>query len=98
MDTESLVASGLNYDLGDHEAVYRALFDAINADGGIHGRQIEPVFAPIDPTKPAPAEAKCLELTEDEDVFVGHRLLPRRRRQLPGGDARHRRRRWRDDP
>ena len=70
MDTESLVASGLNYDLGDHEAVYRALFDAINADGGINGRQIEPVFAPIDPTKPAPAEAKCLELTEDEDVFV----------------------------
>ena len=70
VDTESLVASGLNYDLGDHEAVYRALFDAINADGGIHGRKIEPVFAPIDPTKPAPAEAKCLELTEDEDVFV----------------------------
>ena len=70
VDTASLVASGLNYDLGDHEAVYRALFDAINADGGIHGRQIEPVFAPINPTKPAPAEAKCLELTEDEDVFV----------------------------
>ena len=70
VDTASLVASGLNYDLGDHEAVYRALFDAINADGGIHGRQIEPVFAPINPTNPAPAEAKCVELTEDEDVFV----------------------------
>ena len=27
-------------------------------------------FAPIDPTSPAPAEAKCVELTEDEDVFV----------------------------
>ena len=70
VDTASLVASGLNYDLGDHEAVYNALFDAINADGGINGRQIEAVFAPIDPTNPAPAEEKCVELTEDEDVFI----------------------------
>lgn len=70
VDTEALVASGLNYDLGDHEAVYTALFDAINADGGINGRQIEPVFAPIDPTAPAPAEEKCVLLTEDEDVFL----------------------------
>ncbi|MET0739609.1 MAG: hypothetical protein ABW035_15140, partial [Acidimicrobiales bacterium] len=65
VDTEALVASGLNYDLGDHEAVYTALFDAINEDGGINGRQIEPVFAPIDPTNPAPAEEKCVQLTED---------------------------------
>ncbi|MET0827185.1 MAG: hypothetical protein ABWZ89_11785, partial [Acidimicrobiales bacterium] len=70
VDTEALVASGLNYDLGDHEAVYTALFDAINEDGGINGRQIEPVFAPIDPTNPAPAEEKCVQLTEDDDVFV----------------------------
>jgi hypothetical protein len=70
VDTASLVASGLNYDLGDHEAVYTALFDAINADGGINGRQIEPVFAPIDPTSAAPAEEKCVQLTEDEDVFL----------------------------
>ena len=66
VDTAALVASGLEYDLGDHEAVYTALFDAINADGGINGRQIEPVFAPIDPTSPAPAEEKCVELTEDD--------------------------------
>jgi Periplasmic binding protein len=70
VDTEALVASGLNYDLGDHEAVYTALFDAINEDGGINGRQIEPVFAPIDPTNPAPAEEKCVQLTEDDDVFI----------------------------
>lgn len=70
VDTAALVASGLNYDLGDHEAVYTALFDQINADGGINGRQIEPVFAPIDPTSPAPAEEACVKLTEDEDVFL----------------------------
>jgi hypothetical protein len=70
VDTASLVASGLNYDLGDHEAVYTALFDQINADGGINGRQIEPVFAAIDPTSPSPAEEACVKLTEDEDVFL----------------------------
>jgi hypothetical protein len=70
VDTAALVASGLNYDLGDHEAVYTALFDQINAGGGINGRQIEPVFAPIDPTSPAPAEEACVKLTEDEDVFL----------------------------
>jgi hypothetical protein len=50
--------------------VYDALFEAINAERGINGRQLEPVYAPIDPTSPAPAEAKCVQLTEDEDVFV----------------------------
>ncbi len=70
VDTAALVASGLNYDLGDHEAVYDALFDKINADGGINGRQIEPVYAPIDPTSTSPAEEACVKLTEDEDVFL----------------------------
>jgi Periplasmic binding protein len=70
VDTKSLVASGLHYDLGDHQAVYQALFDDINAHGGIHGRKIQPVFAPIDPTSTAPAEAKCVQLTEDEHVFA----------------------------
>ena len=70
VDTEALVASGLNYDLGPHEDVYDALFDAINAEGGIHGRMIEPVYAPINPTQTAPAEEACVKLTEDDDVFV----------------------------
>ncbi|HEY7068666.1 MAG TPA: hypothetical protein VH479_01065, partial [Acidimicrobiales bacterium] len=70
VDTQALVAAGLHYDLGDHQAVYQALFDDINASGGINGRKIEPVFAPIDPVSTAPAEEKCVQLTEDEDVFV----------------------------
>jgi hypothetical protein len=70
VDTEALAAVNLNYDLGDYEAAYGALIDDINADGGIHGRQIEPVFVPIDPTGPAPAEEACVKLTEDEDVFL----------------------------
>ena len=70
VDTEALAAIGLNYDLGDYEGSYRALFDQINADGGIHGRRIEPVFAPVDPTTADPGAQECVELTEDEDVFL----------------------------
>ena len=70
VDEEALGAVGLELQLGDNEGAYQALFDQINADGGINGRQIEPVYAPIDPTSTSPAEEACVQLTEDEDVFV----------------------------
>src|SRR5262245_8146149 len=69
-DAEALQAVGLDYEFGDQEAAYQALADDINADGGIHGRQLELFFAPIDPTSSTPAEEKCVELTEDHDVFM----------------------------
>ena len=83
VDTEALVAVGLNYDLGDHEAVYQALFDDINADGGINGRQIEPVFAPIDPTNPAAGRGEVRPADRGRRRLRRHRVLPRRRRDLP---------------
>ena len=70
VDTDALVKSGLSFKLGDHKATYTALIDDINAKGGINGRKLEPVFAPIDPTSTAPAEAACLKLTEDDKVFM----------------------------
>jgi ABC-type branched-subunit amino acid transport system substrate-binding protein len=70
VDTAALKKVGLDYNLGDHRAVYKALFDDINAKGGIHGRKIEPIIAPVDPTSVAGAESACLKLTEDDDVFV----------------------------
>ena len=70
VDTQALLKNGLDYNLGDYEAVYTALFNDINANGGINGRKVEPVFAPIDPTSTQPAEAACLKLTEDADVFL----------------------------
>ena len=57
-------------DHGDYEAVYRAVIESINDDGGIHGRRLEPVFAPINPIGSAAAEAACTKLGQDEDVFV----------------------------
>jgi hypothetical protein len=55
---------------GDNEAAYQALFDDINANGGINGRMVEPVFASVNPIGTAPAEEACLRLTEDEAVFA----------------------------
>ncbi|MET1002753.1 MAG: ABC transporter substrate-binding protein, partial [Acidimicrobiia bacterium] len=70
VDTASLTAVGLNFNLGDYQATYQALADDINAGGGINGRQLELVFATIDPTGPASADAACVKLTEDDDVFL----------------------------
>lgn len=71
VDTAALLANAnLDYDLGDHRAVYQAIIDDINADGGIHGRTLRAVFAPIDPTDAEAADEVCLQLTEDDDVFL----------------------------
>jgi hypothetical protein len=60
----------VDLDQGDYEASYQALIDEVNADGGINGRTIEPVFAPVSPLGTVPAEEACVRLTEDEDVFA----------------------------
>jgi len=60
----------IDLDYGDYEATYQALFDDINEKGGIHGRKLEPVFAPINPIGPESAAAACKKLTEEDEVFV----------------------------
>jgi len=69
VDLESL-GDVVSISHGDYESAYQALFDDINASGGIHGRMLEPVYAPVNPVGTDGADAACLELTEDEDVFV----------------------------
>jgi ABC-type branched-subunit amino acid transport system substrate-binding protein len=70
VDTESLKKVGLNYDLGDWAGAYKALIAEINKAGGINGRTISPIYVPIDPTGPSSAQAACVKLTEDDDVFL----------------------------
>jgi ABC-type branched-subunit amino acid transport system substrate-binding protein len=70
VDTAALQKSGLQLKLGDYKGSYQALIDDINAKGGIDGRKIQLVFAPIDPTNNTSAATQCLHLTEDENVFV----------------------------
>ena len=49
VDTSALVTAGVDLDLGDVEGAYHALVDDINADGGINGRMLDPVYTPVDP-------------------------------------------------
>jgi hypothetical protein len=69
VDLESL-GDVVDISHGDYEAAYEALFDDINAHGGINGRTLEPVIVPINPVGTAASDAACVELTEDEDVFM----------------------------
>jgi Periplasmic binding protein len=60
----------VNISHGDYELAYQALFDDINANGGINGRTIDPVILGINPTQTESADAACVQLTEDDDAFI----------------------------
>ncbi len=70
VDAKALALSGIDLRLGDYQKSYQALIDQINASGGINGRKLEAVYAPLNPAGTAPADAVCLHLVEDEKVFV----------------------------
>ena len=55
---------------GDYKTTYNAVIDQLNKQGGVNGRKVVPVFAPINPIGTAPAQEACLKLTEDEKVFA----------------------------
>jgi hypothetical protein len=74
LDVEA-IAEVVDIDQGDYEAAYTALFDDINANGGINGRMVEPVFEPVSPIGSESAQTACVELTEDEQVFLAMGFL-----------------------
>lgn len=75
VDTSALATAGVDLDLGDVEGAYRALVDDINADGGVNGRRLDPVYTPVDPIGTEGAERACVEVTEDEQVFIAAGLF-----------------------
>jgi Periplasmic binding protein len=70
VDLAAIKARGINIDHGDYEKAYTAVINDLNAKGGIDGRKLVPVFAPVNPTGTDPAQAACVKLTEDEKVFA----------------------------
>jgi ABC-type branched-subunit amino acid transport system substrate-binding protein len=60
----------IGFDHGDYETAYNAIIDDINSKGGINGRKLEAVFAPVDPSVSDAAPAACTKLTQDDKVFV----------------------------
>lgn len=69
MDLEA-VSALIDLDYGEFEPTYRAIIDDINANGGVLGRRIEPVFAPYLPIGNASMEEGCTRLALDEQVFA----------------------------
>ena len=71
IDFDELVDLGLApAGWGDQEATFQAIVDDLNANGGILGRSIEVIYRPYSVLGTEGAEAVCLELTQDNEVFA----------------------------
>jgi ABC-type branched-subunit amino acid transport system substrate-binding protein len=64
------ISNIINVDPGNYPVAYTALFNQINAQGGLDGRKIVPSFAAVDPLGTAGAATACTQLTEDDQVFA----------------------------
>lgn len=60
----------VNIDQGDYQKAFNAVINNVNANGGVNGRKIVPVYAAVNPLGTAPAAAACTKLTEDDKVFA----------------------------
>ena len=71
LDIDYLKQIGMfNLTWGDQELVIRALVDDINNRGGINGRMVEVAIDKYNPIGVTEAEAACLRMTEDNEVFA----------------------------
>jgi hypothetical protein len=69
-DPDQLEELGVEVDGPTSQSLWEAWVAAQNEAGGTGGRQIDLVFRPYLPIGDAEAEAACVELTEDEQVFL----------------------------
>ena len=71
LDFELLQDLGLSPNgWGDQQAVWQALIDEVNDNGGVNGRMIEAVYDAYSAIDGADAERSCAVLTEDNEVFA----------------------------
>lgn len=71
IDYEELREMGLvDINRGEVERVWDAFIDDVNDRGGILGRQLELHFRKYSVIRPQAADAVCIELTEDVEVFA----------------------------
>jgi hypothetical protein len=71
LDFDELVSKGFSSaGWGDQELELQSIVDAVNADGGINGRTIEVIYKSYSALGTESAEAVCLELTQDNEVFA----------------------------
>ena len=71
LDIDQLVELGFSQATwGDQELVIHALADDINERGGINGRRVEVITDKYNPIGATEAEAACLRVAEDNEVFA----------------------------
>jgi ABC-type branched-subunit amino acid transport system substrate-binding protein len=58
------------FNVKDQEAYIRVYVDNINAQGGVYGRQIDPVFVSYDPTNQQTSQTACRTATQDHEIFA----------------------------
>ena len=69
-DWDRLAALGVSFGVTNAEDIYVAALEAINDRGGVHGRMLEIHSVNYLPVGTTEADAACVELTEDHEVFV----------------------------
>lgn len=70
VDLSSVAQFVHGLDQGNYQAVYQALINHINAQGGINGRTLKADYEPINPIGTTSASNACAQLTEDDSVFA----------------------------
>lgn len=71
LDFAFLVDNGLSEaGWGDQQAVWEALIADLNANGGVLGREIIPIYEFYSPIDPQDADRVCTTLTQDNEVFA----------------------------
>jgi ABC-type branched-subunit amino acid transport system substrate-binding protein len=66
----SKIAFAVDFNRGDQQKIAQTFVDDINANGGILGRKIVPVYKTYNPITNVEPLKICTELTEDEKVFA----------------------------
>jgi substrate-binding family protein len=71
LDFDALKEMGLqNFGWGDQRLVWEFYLDRLNERGGVAGRQVDAELSFYNPAFALEAEAACLRMTEDRDVFA----------------------------
>ncbi|MEM7140862.1 MAG: hypothetical protein AAF548_07485 [Actinomycetota bacterium] len=69
-DWDRLASLGVTFGTSNNGDLGIAALESINDRGGIHGRMIEPVMVEFLPVGSTEADQACVELTEDNEVFL----------------------------
>ena len=69
-DFDALQAAGISNYQGDADIAFQAFIDVINDNGGVFGRQIDPVYVSFDFLDPSSQDVACAEFVDDHEVFI----------------------------